>query len=144
MRRVFADTLYWIAIVKPGDSYAAAAEETREAVRPCIIVTTDEVLSEFLNAFNRGGPTLRAKAAETVRKILDNPNMKVVVQSRESFLNALDRFSKRPDKEYSLTDCSSMNAMDAEKIKDVLTNDHHFEQEGYNVLIRKGRGESAR
>jgi hypothetical protein len=29
-----------------------------------------------------------------------------------------------------------MNAMDAEDIKDVLTHDHHFEQEGYNILIR--------
>ena len=28
-----------------------------------------------------------------------------------------------------------MNAMDAEEIRDVLTHDHHFEQEGYNVLI---------
>ena len=28
-----------------------------------------------------------------------------------------------------------MNAMDAEGITDVLTNDHHFEQEGYKILI---------
>jgi predicted nucleic acid-binding protein len=36
-----------------------------------------------------------------------------------------------------LTDCSAMNAMDAVGIRDVLTNDHHFEQEGFNVLIKK-------
>ena len=143
MRKVFADTLYWVAIVKPGDPYAAAAREARQAVGPCIIVTTDEVFCEFLTAFSKGGPTLRAKAAQTVREIFANPNVKVVVQSRESFLRALDRFSKRPDKEYSLTDCSSMNVIDAEGIRDVLTHDHHFEQEGYNVLIRKGRSESA-
>ena len=28
-----------------------------------------------------------------------------------------------------------MNAMDAEGITDVLTHDHHFEQEGYKILI---------
>ena len=28
-----------------------------------------------------------------------------------------------------------MNTMDAEGITDVLTHDHHFEQEGFNVLI---------
>ncbi len=28
-----------------------------------------------------------------------------------------------------------MNVMDAEQIEDVLTNDRHFRQEGYNVLI---------
>ena len=37
--------------------------------------------------------------------------------------------------QYSLTDCSSMNVMDAEGIRDVLTHDRHFRQEGYNVLI---------
>lgn len=30
-----------------------------------------------------------------------------------------------------------MNVMDAEGIRDVLTSDRHFEQEGYNVLIRR-------
>ena len=70
-----------------------------------------------------------------LKTILNNPNARVVAQSRDSLLRALERFFNRPDRNYSLTDCSSMNAMDAE-ITDVLTNDHHFEQEGYNVLIR--------
>ncbi len=135
MRKVFADTVYWIATVKPGDPYKTPAEEARQSLGPCIIVTTDEVLSEFVNAFSKGGPTLRAKAVETVRKILDNVNVEVVVQSRESFLHALNRFPNRPDKEYSLTDCSSMNVMDSQNIRDILTHDHHFRQEGYNVLI---------
>jgi len=30
-----------------------------------------------------------------------------------------------------------MNAMDAVGTRDILSNDHHFEQEGYNVLIKK-------
>ncbi len=135
MRRVFADTLYWVAIVKPGDSYAQAARDARGALGTCVLVTTDEVLYEFVTALARGGPTLREKAVKIARSLLDDRNVKVVPQSRESLLRALDRFFLRPDKEYSLTDCSSMNAMDAEGIKDVLTNDHHFQQEGYNVLI---------
>jgi predicted nucleic acid-binding protein len=136
MRKVFADTLYWVAIVKPNDSYQEPATQARQAIGACTLVTTDEVLFEFVNTFSNRGRTLREKAVQTARKLLNNPNVKVVVQSRDSFLRALDRFSKRPDKEYSLTDCSSMNVMEAEGIRDVLTNDHHFEQEGYNVLIR--------
>jgi predicted nucleic acid-binding protein len=136
MRKVFADTLYWVATVRPNDAYARAARKARQAIGRCIIVTTDEVLGEFVTAFSRSGDKMRARAARTARHILDSPDVKVLVQSRESFLHALDRFSRRPDKEYSLTDCSSMNAMDAEDIKDVLTHDHHFEQEGYNILIR--------
>jgi len=139
MKKVFADTVYWVAIIKPNDPYRRAAEQAGQAVRPCIIVTTDEVLSEFVTLLANGGRMLREKAVENVRALLNDPNVRVVVQSRDSFLRALDRFSKRPDKQYSLTDCSSMNVMDAEGITDVLTHDHHFEQEGYNVLIRAGR-----
>ena len=140
MRKVFADTVYWVAIVKQGDPYEAAAKEARQNMGPCILVTTDEVLDEFVTAFANGGPTLRKKAVQTVQAILNSPKAQVVAQSRDSFLQALARFSNRPDKDYSLTDCSSMNVMDAEEIKDVLTNDHHFEQEGYNILIRPAPG----
>jgi len=144
MRKVFADTLYWIATVMPKDPYELAAREARQTIGPCTIVTTDEVLSEFVTAFSKGGNELRSRAVRAIRRVLDRPNVKVVEQSRESFLRALDRFARRPDKEYSLTDCSSMNAMDAEGIKDVLTHDHHFAQEGYNVLIRATPSESGR
>ena len=133
MREVFADALYWIATVKPNDPYASAAAEARQAIGPCVVVTPDEVLGEFVTAFSKGG-SKSARAVRTVKRILDNRDVRVVAQSRESFLRAIDRFANRPDKQYSLTDCSSMNAMDAEGIKDVLTNDHHFEQEGYNAV----------
>lgn len=136
MRTVFADTLYWVAVARPNDAYARAAREARQAVGPCVIVTTDEVLYEFVTALAQAGPKLRQRVVEVVKDLLDSKSVKVLAQSRDSFLRALDRFSRRPDKGYSLTDCSSMNAMDAEDIKDVLTHDHHFEQEGYNILIR--------
>ena len=135
MRKVFADTLYWVAIARPNDSYSSAAKEARVAIGPCLIVTTEEVLSEFVTALAGGGPTLRKRVVEIVREILGGASVRLVTQSHDSFLRALDRFVRRPDKEYSLTDCSSMNAMDAEGIRDILTHGHHFEQEGFNVLI---------
>jgi predicted nucleic acid-binding protein len=144
MRKVFADTLYWLATVRPRDTYAEAAQEARELIGACLIVTTDEVLCEFLTAMAGAGPTLRARAVDIVRDLLDGRDVAVLAQSRGSFLRALDRFSRRLDKTYSLTDCSSMNAMDAEGIRDILTCDRHFEQEGYNVLIRSAVRERPR
>jgi predicted nucleic acid-binding protein len=41
------------------------------------------------------------------------------------------------NKEYSLTDCISINAMKSESIEEILTNDHHFGQEGFRVLIKR-------
>ena len=47
----------------------------------------------------------------------------------------LELYEHREDKEYSLTDCISMFAMREHKITRALTNDHHFAQEGFEVLI---------
>jgi predicted nucleic acid-binding protein len=58
-------------------------------------------------------------------------------QSHAGFLEALSLFENRPDKHYSLTDCVSMNAMKTEGIPRVLSNDRHFSQKGFDVLIKK-------
>jgi predicted nucleic acid-binding protein len=72
-----------------------------------------------------------------VRSILENPNVKVIPQTRDSFLKGLTFYESRNDKQYSLIDCISMNVMKNESLVEVLTNDRHFEQEGYTVLIKK-------
>ena len=60
--------------------------------------------------------------------------MDVVEQSRQSFLRGLDLYRRRPDKGYSLTDCVSMATMRSLGIRDVLTADDHFRQEGFVLL----------
>lgn len=136
MKKIFADTQYWIAIVNPGDSFAAAAKVARLSIGEAFIVTTDEVLIEFLSALSKG-EHMRKQAAQMVRAILENPNVRVIPQTRDSFLKGLTFYETRSDKEYSLTDCISMNVMKAESLVEVLTNDHHFDQEGFTVLIKK-------
>jgi predicted nucleic acid-binding protein len=49
MKQVFVDTVYWIAVVRPSDSWKGAAARAREALSEGIqLVTSDEVLAEFL------------------------------------------------------------------------------------------------
>lgn len=136
MRSVFADAVYWIAISNPKDPWRNTAKEARKQVESALLVTTDEVLTEFLTALSKG-QRLRLAAAKTVRMILSNPNIRVVPQTRYSFQKGLDRYEQRDDKQYSLQDCISMNVMEAGSITDVLTNDHHFEQEGFTVLMNR-------
>jgi len=133
---VFADTLYWIARARPGDPWHRIAVEVREILGEIYIITTDEVLTEFLNALSALKYT-RSQALKMVRAIMKNPNIRVIPQTRESFLSGLDLFEQRADKKYSLTDCISMNVMRAESLTRVLTNDHHFEQEGFTVLMKR-------
>ena len=137
MKTVFADAVYWIATAKPKDSWREAAKTSREQIGQVRIVTTDEVLSEFLAALSKCGPTLRHAAVEMVRAILSNANVRVVPQSRDSFQKGLVLYDARGDKQYSLQDCISMNVMKSQSITEVLTNDHHFEQEGFTVLMRR-------
>lgn len=100
-------------------------------------MTTDEVLTEFLAGLSNRGKSLRLQAAKMVRAILENPNVNVVPQSHDSFLNGVDLYEQRCDKSYSLTDCISMTTMRSESLTEVLTNDHHFEQESFTILMRR-------
>ncbi len=48
----------------------------------------------------------------------------------------LKMYEERPDKGYSLADCTSMQTMRSEGLISILTNDRHFEQEGFRALFR--------
>ena len=86
--------------------------------------------------FFAGESWLRSRAVETVREILSDPAVHVIPQSHEAFLAGFELYAGRPDKGYSLTDCISMHTIRREGVLDVLTNDRHFEQEGFRALFR--------
>jgi len=130
MSRVFADTVYWVARINPRDQWHA----TYQAISASKLVTTDEVLDEVLAHFSAFGPVMRSRAAAIIRQILTHPDIEVVPQSRQSFLDALDLYEARPDKDYSLTDCASMATMRTQGLTEVLTRDAHFSQEGFTLL----------
>lgn len=135
MKHVFADTLYWVVVTNPRDPWRSLARQARHRLGTITLVTTGDVLAEFLAALAKGGPILRRQAAAVVRVILADQGVIVFPQAHDTFLGGLATYESRLDKGYSLTDCISMNTMRIEGITDVLTNDHHFEQEGFRILI---------
>jgi predicted nucleic acid-binding protein len=135
MRRVFADAMYWIALASPNDQWHAATVEVSRTLRGAAIVTTEEVLSEFLAHFCGHGPVIRQGSIRYIESILADPDIRVREQSHRTFLDGLALYKARPDKGYSLVDCISMAAMRAEGITDALTHDEHFTQEGFTVLL---------
>lgn len=136
MKSVFADTFYWIALFNPKDEYYERARKVSADLTTIRIVTTDEVLTEFLAFFASLGPQGREVAVKYVRRILSNPNVQVIPQTRESFLAGLKLYEDRLDKDYSATDCVSMETMREQKLTDILTHDNHFAQEQFVVLIQ--------
>jgi predicted nucleic acid-binding protein len=136
MKAVFADTFFLIAFTNTQDiAHESAKDYTRSAMLGTIC-TTEEVLTEYLNYFSGWGTRFRQKAAQNVRNILDNPSVRIVPQTSKSFLNGYALYCARFDKGYSLTDCISMETMRGAGITEVLTNDAHFEQEGFRALLR--------
>jgi predicted nucleic acid-binding protein len=85
------------------------------------------------------GTAFAATGDTNVETIRANRAVRVLPQTPDSFRTGFELYRARPDKGYSLTDCISMQAMRTEGINDVLTNDLHFEQEGFQVLLREPR-----
>ena len=138
MTVVFVDTAYLVARTRRTDQWRRTADTAREQLGDAAMVTTDEVLAEFLTAMSTSGQDMRRRAALAVRDALNSGAIRVVPQSRQSLLDGLDRYERRPDKGYSLQDCVSMNVMETQGIDQVLTSDHHFEQEGFTILMKPG------
>ena len=135
MRRVFADAVYWVALAHAKDQWHARAVAVSRTLGGVTIVTTEEVLSEFLAHFSGYGRTLREAAVRYAEGILGNPDIVVRPQSHQSFVEGLALYKARPDKGYSLVDCISMEAMRQEGIPEILTHDAHFTQEGFVILL---------
>ena len=133
--RVFADTFYWLALARPRDIWHAPAWRWAVTHASTSIFTTDEVFFEFLNALAGAGSVGRGHAALTVHDLRNDPLVTVLPQSRADFDAALALYEARPDKGYSLTDCRSMVALRTLGLSEVLTNDHHFTQEGFTILF---------
>ena len=131
MRIVFADTFYWIALTLPGDAAHARAHQVTDD-----ILTTEEVLTEYLTFFSAAPEYLRREVAANVEAMLSDPGVRVIPQSHDSFMAGFNLYRARPDKGYSLVDCTSMETMRHEGLTEALTNDRHFEQEGFRALFR--------
>ena len=138
MPQVFADTSYWIARYFPNDQWHRAALAAERLLgHPLHLLTTQEVLTEFLDSVS-GNPEMRREGVKAINAILNDPGITVIPQTPQSFAGGFQRYQNRMDKGYSLVDCISMNTMDAYGITQILTSDHHFNQEGqYTALMRQ-------
>ena len=132
----FGDTFYWIAFTNIQDLAHERVRAFTHASPPRLIVVTEEVLTEYLNYFAAWGPRFRGMAAANVQEMRGSHKVRIVAQTAASFTSGLALYQSRLDKGYSLTDCISMQAMRQEGLTEALTNDRHFEQEGFRARFR--------
>jgi len=132
----FVDTWFFIAYLHKYDSDHEAALRLGRSLRDAKFVTHDGVLLELLTFFAGHGPFWREQVAAYAREVISGHRFQTKALSRELFEQALALYERRLDKEYSLVDCMSMTLMRRRDITGILTNDHHFQQEGFVVLNR--------
>ena len=88
MTALFADTFYWIALADPNDSAHRVALTLTAERATSQIVTTDEVLTEYLTFFASAPAPTRREAAEIVEDLLTSSIVRVVPQSRSAMHGA--------------------------------------------------------
>ena len=136
MPEVFADTGYWIALLNERDSLHNQARELSAQLSDSTIVSSEMVLTEFLNHASRGGSQLRRVARENVLQWMADPNIEVVPQTSAQFQAALERYLARLDQSWSVADCASFIVMETRRIQESLACGLHFEQVGFTALWR--------
>lgn len=130
---ILIDTGYLLALVRPRDALFARAQAWAQAVRGPFIIT-EYVLWETANALSLPGD--RAKFHALLARVGSDPAIELTAASRELWEAGIQLHAVRADKEWSLTDCISFCVMQERGITQALTYDHHFEQAGFEALLR--------
>jgi len=132
MKRVFGDSFYFIALLNARDIHHGQARDvTRNLAGP--VVTTRWVLAEVGNALS--GLGARQGFARFLAGLPTQREVVVLVDSDLLYERGVRLFSTRSDKEWSLTDCISIEAMRQADLTEVLTGDRHFVQAGFTLLM---------
>jgi predicted nucleic acid-binding protein len=131
---ILADAVFLIALLKVSDQFHRRALAWSLSVREPI-VTTEYVLCEFVNALSK--PLDRPKVHSSLDSILAAKDWTVVPASTSRFDAGRQMHRQHSDKEWSLTDCISFVVMRQVGAQQALTHDHHFEQAGFEALLRR-------
>ena len=135
-RKVFVDTSAWLALVNKSDTIHQKARKVRDDLLKDNIefVVTNYVMVEIANALCR--VPYRETAVKLINFIEMTANIKIVEIDKRIFKEAWRVYSTYLDKDWSLTDCTSFEVMRERRITEAFTTDKHFEQAGFNILIK--------
>jgi uncharacterized protein len=133
MTEIFADTFYFLALLNSRDE---AFERTRAvtASQNSVLVTTAWVMTELADALRK--PKMRAEFLDTFRMLRDDASTIIVGPEQRWFDAGIELYATRTDKDWSLTDCISFVVMRDRGIVAALTGDHHFEQAGFQAILK--------
>jgi len=133
MNSIFADASFYIALASPSDQLSPAAYAVlRRHAGPYL--TTTAVLFEVGNFLSHRRS--RGSFVRLMKLLKENDSVRVMGESNDLWRRALSLYAARLDKDWSLTDCLSFVVMDLCGVNVAATSDHHFEQAGFEILLK--------
>jgi len=135
--RCFVDTVCWIALLNQDDRLHESADRKYKLLMRSWyqFVTTTSVLNETANALS--DPRFRLRVAEFYRRLQISSRVEIIFVDPRLWSDGWQLYEKRHDKAWSLTDCISLVVIQEQGLKEVLTNDKHFQQAGLRALLRE-------
>lgn len=133
MNIVFADANFYIALLSSGDQHGMLARKIASAHQGQWVTTT-AVLTEVGNFLS--APRSRLAFVGLVRTLQSSPRVAIIPETLELWKQSIELYASRPDKAWSLTDCQSFLVMQTRQILHAATADHHFEQAGFEILLK--------
>lgn len=90
MNAAFTDTFYWIAFTNVQVLAHVRVKALTRSQKPDVIITTEEVLIEYLNYFAGWGSHFRSNVVVNTQSILGNHAVRGIAQTAESFQSGFD------------------------------------------------------
>jgi uncharacterized protein len=130
----FVDSGYLIALLDRKDSLHQRARRWAAFLDDHLVTTSAVWYEVFNHCSNR---PLRPAAHSLFERLASNVKFETVIVDQNLFHRGLQLHAQRPDKYWSLTDCVSFTLMGDRQVTRALAHDRHFEQAGFEALLRR-------
>jgi uncharacterized protein len=134
LTEIFLDSSYVVALVNARDQYHEQAFEMARRLGDRTFVTTDAVLLEVGNGLAR---RFKSEAIAVIEEVLASEEVRIISVDAPLFQKGFNLYKVYQDKAWGLVDCISFVVMRENGVADALTADNHFEQLGFNILIKR-------
>lgn len=135
---LFVDTSGWASLFINTQSYYSQADRHfRLAVQQKkSVITTNYIINELVALLGSPLRIPRIRIFEVVDAIKTVPYVQVIHIDEATDTVAWELCKGRPDKAWSLVDCTSFVLMQQLNVQEALTTDQHFEQAGFTRLLK--------
>lgn len=137
MSRLFVDTSGWASFFdSKQSSHAQAVQALTQAVQAKhMLVTSNYVMAEFVALLQSPLRVPRSRLFTIIDTIKTTSYLDIIHIDAATDTAAWNLCKSRPDKNWSLVDCTSFVIMRQLNIQTALTSDRHFEQAGFTRLL---------